>query len=78
MAVREVQSIIIVIMTNANTGSHKQATEEVKQVVRAQAGLVLLPTPSFQPYINVAPKGGSGRSYLCPSNERLVDGLLSF
>lgn len=33
MVVWEVQSIIIIIiMTNANTGFHKQATEEVKQV----------------------------------------------
>lgn len=34
MVVREVQSIII-IMTNAKTGFHKQATGEVKQVVEA-------------------------------------------
>lgn len=69
MGVWEVQSVIIV-MTNASAASHKQAPEEVKQVVTAGAGLVLLPTPSFQPYINVARKGGSSsRSYLCQGNE---------
>lgn len=36
MVVREVQSIIIIIiMTNGNTSFHKQATEEVRQVVQA-------------------------------------------
>jgi len=52
--------MMIIIMTKANTRFHKQPTEEAKQAVQAQAGLVLLLAPSFQPYINVATKGGQG------------------
>lgn len=75
MVVWEVQSIII-IMTNANTSFHKQATGG-KAGGKSRGRACSAATPSFQPRVKVAVWGGSGRSYLCPRNEWLVDGLCS-
>lgn len=67
MVVWEVQSsiiIIIIIMTNANTSFHKQATGG-KAGGKSRGRACSAATPSFQPHVEAEVRGGSGRSYLC-------------
>lgn len=55
--------IIIIIMTNANTRFHKQATGG-KAGGKSRGRACSATTPSFQSHVEVAVQGGSGRSYL--------------